>query len=92
MSGASPRPGLQPFCNPNARAVSAVWAAKGLGTAPMNEAAVEEQVLQPQFAIVQDLQVQGLLYPAAEQFSTLVVAAGAHEPGTNTFEGRAAKR
>jgi hypothetical protein len=58
----------------------------------MNEAAVEEQVLQPQFAIVQDLQVQGLLYPAAEQFSTLVVAAGAHEPGTNTFEGRAAKR
>jgi hypothetical protein len=43
-------------------------------------------------AIVQDLQVQGLLYQAAEQFSTLVVAAAAHEPGTNTFEGRAAKR
>jgi hypothetical protein len=38
-----------------------------------------------EFAIVQDLPVQGLLYQAAEQFSTLVVAAAAHEPGTNEF-------
>lgn len=37
------------------------------------------------FQIVKDLQVQGLLYAAAEQFATLVEAIRAHEPGAGSF-------
>ncbi len=54
------------------------------GPAPEADGSRPEPV-DEEFQIVKDLQVQSLLYSAAEQFAGLVRAARAHETGTSRF-------